>query len=89
MTELMRHAVAGASALEFWLSAVLIAALAVYLLRRGLDAFWRLRTIADIPTARIRSAPQGYVELAGHALAHRASVTAPLTELPCVCGTAI
>jgi hypothetical protein len=84
VTAVLGDAAAGASAFEFWLVSLVLAGLAVFLLRRGLDAFWRLRTIADIPTARIRSAPQGYVELAGQALAQSGPVSAPLTRLPCV-----
>lgn len=84
MTALLREAAVGASAFEFWLAGIFVSGLAVYLLRKGLDAFWRLRTIADIPTARIRSAPQGYVELSGRALALREPVSAPLTRLACV-----
>lgn len=42
---------------------------------------WRL---ADTPIARIRSAPQGYVEFAGRAqLMEGAPILAPLSHLPC------
>lgn len=84
MTGALGEVTAGVSAFEFWLVSLLLAGLAVFLLRKGLDAFWRLRTIADIPTAKVRSAPQGYVELAGHALARSDAVSGPLTRLPCV-----
>jgi hypothetical protein len=45
----------------------------------------RARTIEDIPTARARSAHQGYVELEGTGrLMDGVSITAPLSGLPCV-----
>ncbi len=47
-------------------------------------SFHRARVLADTATARIRSAPQGYVELAGRAaLMDGEPVIAPLTGLPC------
>jgi hypothetical protein len=47
--------------------------------------FNRARVIDDTPTARVRSAPQGYVELQGEArsLPHK-PVVAPLTNTHCV-----
>src|ERR1700688_784263 len=43
------------------------------------------RVVADTPTVRIRSAAQGYVKLAGRALAAGAAPTsAPLSGRPCV-----
>lgn len=84
MNETLQHLAGGYIAIEFWLTVLVLAPLAVYLLRRGLDAFWRLRTVSDIPTARIRSAPQGYVELQGWALPRRNPVLGPLTGSPCV-----
>lgn len=69
---------------EFWIGALIAAGLVVFLLRSALASFWRLRIVADTPTARIRSAPQGYVELIGVARRHRASAVAPLTRRPCV-----
>lgn len=43
------------------------------------------RLIADTPTARIRSAPQGYIELIGHVIAGEdGMLTAPLSGRPCV-----
>ncbi|MEJ2387540.1 MAG: GIDE domain-containing protein [Chromatiaceae bacterium] len=84
MIEALRLSAARADPAHFWIFGAVVAVLAVIFLRRGLDAFWRLRTIADTPTARVRSAPQGYVELCGRALAHGAPVTAPLTRIACV-----
>jgi hypothetical protein len=84
MIETLRLSAVRADPIAFWIFGAVVAVLAAIFLRRGLDAFWRLRTVADTPTARIRSATQGYVELCGRALAHNGVLTAPLTRLPCV-----
>lgn len=45
----------------------------------------RYRLIADTPTARVRSAPQGYVELIGHVIAGEDGLlSAPLSGRACV-----
>lgn len=80
----VRGLVADMAALEFWLTAAAIAVAALFLLRGGTRAFWRLRTITDTPTARIRTAPQGCVELTGFAHPHQRPVTSRLTSAPCV-----
>ncbi|WPL18618.1 E3 Ubiquitin ligase [Thiorhodovibrio winogradskyi] len=69
---------------EFWVfsCAALISALVA--LAYGLRSFWHLRIIVDTPTARIRSAAQGYVELFGFARVRREPLLAPLTQTPCV-----
>ncbi|EIC20257.1 GIDE domain-containing protein [Thiorhodovibrio frisius] len=69
---------------EFWFiaSGALIAALVA--LVYGLRSFWQLRIIVDTPTAKIRSAAQGYVELFGFARVRSAPLIAPLTQTPCV-----
>jgi hypothetical protein len=47
--------------------------------------FRRARAVADTPTSRVASAPQGYVELHGTARQHPGQmVLAPLTSSPCV-----
>ena len=44
----------------------------------------RKRLIEDTPTSRIRSAPQGFVELAGVAGVFEGEpIIAPLTQRPC------
>jgi hypothetical protein len=53
---------------EFWLAVAFLAVLAAAMLFLGFRALHRARTIANIPTSRIRSAAQGYVELVGEAL---------------------
>ena len=60
----------------------LAAAISLWLVFRKLGHY---RLIADTPTARIRSAPQGYVELIGHVIAGEDGLlTAPLSGRPCV-----
>ena len=70
---------------EFWwystLGALLIAACWIAAFR----AIRRARLIEDVPTSKIRSAVQGYVELIGHAEAMEGpAIVAPLSQLPCV-----
>lgn len=74
----------GMAALPFWLVSMALLAGGLLLLRLGTRAFWRLRTLTDTPTARIQSAPQGYVELIGLALPHGGPARAPLTRTPCL-----
>jgi len=52
----------------------------------GMVTFWRRAlVIADTPTARVRSAAQGYVELRGQArVAHEEQLRAPLTGRRCL-----
>lgn len=71
-------------AFEFWLLMAGLLGLAIYLLRTGLHTFWRLRTILDTPTSKIKSAPQGYVELSGLAQEANGTVPGKLTGKPCV-----
>lgn len=66
----------------FALAAGVLMAWGFYLIWRN---YHRARVIEDTPTARVRSAPQGYVELQGRAgnLPER-PLNAPLTGIPCV-----
>lgn len=58
----------------------------------GLTSFWawyanlkRYRTVADTPTSRIASAPQGYVELVGRGQQPPgAGLLSPISGLPCL-----
>jgi hypothetical protein len=58
----------------------------------GVTSFWawhanlkRYRTVADTPTSRIASAPQGYVELVGRGRQPPGDgLVSPLTGLPCL-----
>ncbi len=77
-------AVVNASAGHFWIWTLVAACIA---LACGYGLFYfmrRARIIEDTPTSRIRSAPQGYVEIIGRIkyFANEA-VIAPLTQLPC------
>lgn len=59
--------------------------LVIYLFYLIWKNFHRARVIEDIPTARVRSAAQGYVELEGEGhVAPGQVVVAPLTGSPCV-----
>lgn len=50
----------------------------------GFTGLRRVRQIEDVPTARVRSAPQGYVELIGQAFALGGEpVIAPFSKTPC------
>lgn len=83
MPELLSELVRDADPVGFWIAVLFFAALGVFLLSQGLKAFWRLRLIRDTPSARVRSAPQGYVELIGTARPLRELVSAKLTGHPC------
>jgi len=58
----------------------------------GLTSFWawyanlkRYRTVADTPTSRIASAPQGYIELVGRGQQPPGAVlVSPISGLPCL-----
>jgi len=58
----------------------------------GLTSFWawyanleRYRTVADTPTSRIASAPQGYIELVGRGQQPPgAGLVSPISGLPCL-----
>lgn len=70
---------------EFWwyvtLGAIAIVACWFFAFR----AIRRARLIEDVPTSKIRSAVQGYVELIGHAEAMEGpAIVAPLTRQSCV-----
>ncbi len=69
---------------EELLLALALAGAAIFLLWRALIMLDRARHIEDIPTSRIRSAAQGYVELEGIARPDQPSLRAPLTGEPCL-----
>jgi len=80
----LAQAAATADPVAFFVASAVAAIVSGTALYQGLHAFWKLRLIVDTPTARIRSAPQGYVELQGLARPHRDLLRARLTGLPCV-----
>lgn len=61
-----------------------VCVLAVVVLFVGFSGLRRVRHIEDVPTARVRSAPQGYVELVGHAHSLDGEpIVAPLSHTTC------
>jgi hypothetical protein len=59
----------------------LVLAFSLYLWRAN---FWRAHAVADTPTSKIASAPQGYIELVGAARLGAALMAAPLSGRHCV-----
>jgi hypothetical protein len=77
--------IANLDAQDFWVITALLAAAVVGLFYLTFRDLRRARLIEDTPTAKVRSAPQGYVELEGWARRMEgAPVYAPLTGAPCV-----
>ncbi len=72
-----------ADSTDFWFFASLALLIALIAFVHGLRSFWTLRIVVDTPTAKIRSAAQGHVELFGFARARREPLLAPLSETPC------
>jgi len=70
---------------EFWLGLVVVAAIAVWTFVSMVRFYRYAHTIAIVPTAKIRSAAQGYVELIGNAsLMDGPLIVSPLTGKVCV-----
>jgi hypothetical protein len=82
--QFLTQAAVDADPTAFWIGSLFAAAACIYTMRLGLAAFWKLRLVVDTPTARIRSAPQGYVELQGQAHPQRDLIAAKLSGKPCV-----
>ncbi|GAB4356328.1 MAG: GIDE domain-containing protein [Methylohalobius sp. ZOD2] len=81
----LRDIVTGASPVQFWGVTTVLILVSLWLFYRGFRGLRRARLIEDTPTARIRSAPQGYVELEGEAVILPGEpVYAPLSGRPCV-----
>ena len=67
-----------------WFLLLALIAGAITALLMSIRMFHRARLIEDMPTSKIRSASQGYVELFGKAVClDGPEITAPLTGLPC------
>lgn len=64
----MNEYIASAKPLEFWLWVVGLGCFALFCFAAAFYHLRRARLIEDTPTSKIRSAPQGYVELEGWAL---------------------
>lgn len=84
MIEALQQIAVASDPVAFWITGIILAVVAAVALRMGLEGFWRLRLVTDTPTAKIRSAHQGYVELTGQALPYRGPLMTELTGLPCV-----
>lgn len=70
---------------EFWLGAAIATVVALFLFWRMASWYQHARLIQNIPTARIRSAPQGYIELIGHAgMMEGPVIFSPLSQTRCV-----
>ena len=69
-----------------WLFVILFAGVTLALLGGSFRALVKARTIEDVPTSKIRSAPQGYVELSGTASLDEGTelLFSPLTMTPCL-----
>jgi hypothetical protein len=81
----MRADVLAASSGEFWFWIAALVAVALFAFYGLFRFFTRARLIEDTPTARIRSAAQGYTELNGVADPLSGTpVVAPLSQLQCV-----
>ncbi|MBK1710361.1 GIDE domain-containing protein [Marichromatium gracile] len=84
MLETLADALAQPPAEQFWIGWTIVTAAALFALRWTLGRYHDLRRVTDTPTARIRSAAQGQVELQGLAAPHQAPLLAPLTGAPCL-----
>ena len=63
---------------------LVLAAAAAFGFYQGFRRLWKARVIEDAPTAKVRSAHQGYVELVGEAQAMRGEpIIAPLSKTTC------
>jgi hypothetical protein len=81
----LAHAIAGAEAGKFSLFAGIGVLLALALSWGAYSMLIRKRVLQDTPTALIRSASQGYIELQGHAeLIDGLPILAPLSAKRCV-----
>jgi len=70
---------------EFWLGAAVAITIALFLFWRMACWYQHARLIQNIPTARIRSAPQGYIELIGQAgMMEGPIIFSPLSQTRCV-----
>ncbi len=69
---------------DFWIWAIILSAATLGGFYFGFRALYRARIIEDTPTARIRSAHQGYVELEGNAeLMEGIPIVSPLSNTEC------
>jgi len=69
---------------KFWFFLIVASAIAGFTLLGARKNLVRARLVEDMPTSRIRSASQGYVELVGLAISKTGLLSAPLTAHPCL-----
>jgi hypothetical protein len=70
---------------KFWLIAFLVGCAVVWAVWKMVSSYWAARTIESIPTAKIRSASQGYVELIGQTkMMDGPVIVSPLSGKTCV-----
>ncbi len=70
---------------EYWIIVVIACALCAGAFFWGIRSWQRVRIIEDAPTAKIRSAHQGYIELEGHGVPMPGDpIIAPLTNQNCI-----
>ncbi len=80
-----RDCIAQQPALQFFFWSALALAATLFCLGRIRSTWLRARLIADLPTSRVRSASQGFTELAGIARGNGgAPLSGPLTGKPCL-----
>jgi hypothetical protein len=69
----------------FWAGGLACGVAAIASCYFGIDSLYRSRLIADMPTSKLRSAAQGYIELEGYAkMMEGEPIYAPLSGKPCV-----
>ncbi|MCG8325894.1 MAG: hypothetical protein MI673_10280 [Thiotrichales bacterium] len=69
---------------DFWTWAIVLCVIAVLCFLAAYSYFFRQRLFQDVPTSRIRSAAQGYVELIGQGqLLEGPPIISPLTGITC------
>lgn len=72
-------------AVEFWLGIIIVSGLSLWAFRHMYLRYHHARVIENVPTSKIRSAPQGYIELIGDTRMMEGPVTiSPLTSTVCV-----
>jgi len=70
---------------EFWIAASIVTVIAIIAFIRMARWWSHARMIEDVPTSRVRSASQGYVELVGHArMMDGPVIFSPLSKKSCV-----
>jgi hypothetical protein len=79
-----RDCIAQQPALKFAFWSGLALAATLFCLWRARSIWLRARLIADLPTSRVRSASQGFTELAGIARSAGTPLASPLTGQPCL-----